>query len=337
MIPFEMISPHDKQAFHILPYLTFPLTKSCVFHCLYCGDGGELTISKTHSFDYESLTQWVKSAQGIGIRKFRLTGGEPFLHPRIAGILDVFGPEPATYLLVNSNAALLTKYGEALKRCGPNVHFALSLDSLREEVFDRITRSKGYYDGVRGGIDMVAGLGRLLRLNMVVNKLNIGEVFDIVAMCRELRCDLKLLDVVSVPLPHSPYTDMYVSTEGLEAELGARANGAELHEYSRSFGTPCRIFCIDGVRVTMKSVRHGSRFDRNGSCRGCKYYPCHEGLYDMFVLPDGRGFGCRWSESSMAPKLDRAGVLQWLITSFQQTTWARQEEVCEMTPLKGLF
>jgi molybdenum cofactor biosynthesis enzyme MoaA len=304
---------------------------------LYCGDGGELTVSKAHTFDYDALTHWVSIAQRLGIRKFRLTGGEPFLHPRIASILDLFAAEQGTYLLVNSNGALLTKYSEALKTCGPNVHFAVSLDSLCEDVFDRISRSKGHYGNVLRGIDMVARYGRLLRLNMVVNKLNIEEVFDMIALCRRLQCDLKLLDVVSVPLPHSPYNDMYVSTEELEAELARRANGEALHEYSRSFGTPCRIFSVDGVRVTMKSVRHGSRFDRAGSCKDCIYYPCHEGLYDMFVLPDGRGFGCRWSQSSMAPELDEAGVLQWLITSFQNTTWARQEGVHEMTPLRRLF
>lgn len=72
------------------------------------------------------------------------------------------------------------------------------------------------------------------------------------------------------------------------------------HEYARAFGTPCRIYKVKGVEVTVKNTWNGSRYDTNGICRSCEYFPCHEGLYDIFALPDGRVVGCRWSDSSVA-------------------------------------
>ncbi len=39
---------------------------------------------------------------------------------------------------------------------------------------------------------------------------------------------------------------------------------------------------------------HGSRFDLEGLCKDCSHFPCHEGLYDCYVLPDGNVLPCRW-------------------------------------------
>lgn len=336
MIGFQNIEPKQKIKCDLKPFVTFPLTKSCTFRCLYCGEGGELTASKSGHFDFDSLVMWVKQCREMGIVKFRLTGGEPLLHPKIRKIFSLFPPE-TEYLLVNSNGVLVKKKCDKWGVCGSNTHFAISLDSLREEAFDRLSQSSGYFKFVLQGIEALSDAGLLLRLNTVVNRYNINEIFDIVDYCAQLRCNLKLLGVVSVPMPHFLFDELYVPMDELEAELDKRSINTRLHEYARSFGTPCRIYDIDGVQVTVKSISQGSRYDMQGICKDCKLFPCHEGLYDVFVLPDGRGCGCRWSASSVAPSEKPREIIKWLKLRFQLAAWYKPDEVRAMPVLEELF
>jgi len=336
LVPFHNKPPEEKQRRSIRPYLTLPLTKACTFRCAYCGEGGELTTSRTSVFDLDHIRTWLDVGRGLGITKFRLTGGEPLLHPRIGNILDLFR-ETTDYLLVNSNGDLLVEREPAWRGLPSNVHFAVSLDSLNEGCFERITRSSGRFGRVLQGIEMLAQAGLLLRINMVIHRQNCGEVFQMIDECGELGCNLKLLDVVSVPHPFGQFSDHYVDTRELEVELRRRAASQALHEYASSFGTPCRVFMIDGVAVTLKSIRYGSRFDTEGICRGCKYFPCHEGLYDMFVLPDGRAFGCRWSASSLGAGCAPRERLDSLISAFQRADWICTAEMRSMPRLETLF
>ncbi len=92
---------------------------------------------------------------------------------------------------------------------------------------------------------------------------------------------------------------MHVPFVELEKLLSEKSENIHDHQYARSFGTPCKIYVYNGVRITVKSTWNGSRYDINGICNGCSYYPCHEGLYDIFALPDNRVVGCRWSEESV--------------------------------------
>lgn len=329
---FDVISAKQKVSRNILPYLSFPLTKACVFQCAYCGAGGETTASYDAMAKFELVVERTLQAYDFGIRKFRLTGGEPTLHKQFGDMLAFFSELEKVFLLVNTNAALIKKSEAFLSNAGENVHFAASLDSLTPDNFDRITGTTGYFDRVIDGVKVLAECGRLFRLNMVVNRWNIHEVFHIIDFCRELRCDLKLLDVVSVPIPFGDRDELHICTDPLENTLAELADSVELHQYARSFGTPCNIYAIDGVRVTVKSTSHGSRYDINGICKGCPYFPCHEGLYDLFLLPDGRLCGCRWSETSVSPGDDFFEMLENLVKVFHRADWYQPEEVMSMRP-----
>ena len=329
---FDVIPPSQKVRENILPYLTFPLTTSCIFRCAYCGKGGETTASHEPMVAYEFVVSRTLQAYDYGIRKFRLTGGEPTLHKRFGDLLAFFGGFEDTYLLVNTNAALIKKRRDLLTYANENVYFAASLDSLDRDNFDRISGTSGYFDDVVDGIKMLADRGNLLRINMVVNHWNVHEVFPMIDFCRDLGCHLKLLDVVSVPIPYRDWDALHVCTDSLEDELAEHADSVESHQYARSFGTPCTIYTIVGVRVTVKSTSHGSRYDVGGICKECPYFPCHEGLYDLFLLPDGRLCGCRWSETGVSPGVTFAEVLDNLIKVFQRADWYQFDRVESMLP-----
>lgn len=330
---FDVIPPEEKISRNIIPYLTFPLTTKCLFRCAYCGVGGEATASKEATPTLEFIINRTLAAYDYGIRKFRLTGGEPTLHRQFGDILHFFSGLKDVFLLVNTNAVLIRKEEKRLlSSAGENVHFAASLDSLTPENFDLLSNTTGYFDQVIDGIKILAERGRLLRLNMVVTRWNIHEVWPIITFCRELGCNLKLLDVVSVPIPYRDRDSIHIWTDPLENSLARVSDLQETHQYARSFGTPCNIYTVEGVKITVKSTSHGARYDQEGICRNCPYFPCHEGLYDLFLLPDGRLCGCRWSESSVSPGNDFIEQLDRLVRVFQRAEWYQSDQVLSMRP-----
>ena len=329
---FSVIPSQEKVRRNVLPYLTFPLTTKCIFKCAYCGDGGETTASYRDSPTLEYIKTRALEAYEYGIRKFRLTGGEPTLHPQFPEILDFLSSLKDSFLLVNTNGALVDRHEDVIKAARESVHFAVSLDSLTVSNFDRISGTQGYFERVISGVRLLARYERLFRLNMVVSTWNMHEVFHIIDFCRELKCNLKLLAVVSVPVPYRTKESLYIGTDFLESTLAQASDSIEFHQYARSFGTPCRIYNCNGVKVTLKSQSHGSHYDVSGICSECSYYPCHEGLYDLFLLPDGRLCGCRWSETSVSPGDTFLESLDRLVKVFQRADWYQRDEVVPMSP-----
>lgn len=298
---WDIRDSREKLAAGVLPFLTFPITKSCNFRCEYCGEGGELTASRQRAWDADELLSFAKAVKASGVTKLRVTGGEPFMHPQIDNILRGLA-DLDMYVHVNTNGSLVARHVKTLEDLGPDFHFAVSLDTLDAQAAQTMAgaRARSPLPDILAGINLLRGLGLLLRVNMVVTTINAHEIPAIIDFCRATGCGLKLLDVVSVPLPFGDRRDLHVSLERVETELARACATIVHHQYARSFGTPCRIYHVDGVPVTVKSTWNGSRYDPSGICSGCPYFPCHEGLYDIFALPDHRVIGCRWSATSVA-------------------------------------
>ena len=83
----SIINPKEKIKKNILPFLSFPIIDSCTFRCEYCGEDGELTASKKSIATLSFIKIKVEQGYANGVRKFRLTGGEPTL--RRDNLLDV--------------------------------------------------------------------------------------------------------------------------------------------------------------------------------------------------------------------------------------------------------
>ena len=285
----------EKQSDIWIPFLSFPITGNCNFKCLYCGIGGESTASNEKEFKVFDIINIAESAIKKGVKKFRITGGEPFLHKNIQDILKFFS-DIGYYTLVNTNGSLLLKYSNLLSLLRENIKFAVSLDTLKPDVYKKLNRGKTPFSEIIDGIKLLKELNLLLRVNMVVNKLNYSEIYDIIKFCQSINCDLKLLDVVSVPIPYGKRTDIYAEINTLEDNMKKQCDKLLSHEYSRGFGTPCLRYKFGNILVTVKNSTKGSHYDTNGICKGCNEFPCHEGLYDIFALSDKRVCSCRWSE-----------------------------------------
>jgi MoaA/NifB/PqqE/SkfB family radical SAM enzyme len=315
-----------------IPFLSFPITKHCNFRCIYCGFGGEATGSEQDVTDLDFIKSIVPVAIARGVRKFRVTGGEPLLHSDIGNILKYFS-ELGYFTLVNSNGSLVTKKRHVLTELLPNIRFAVSLDTLRPNRLQQIS-GRDCLSDVLEGIHFLKSKNLLLRLNMVVGQHNYDEIYDIITFCNELSCDLKILDIVSVPVPFGQRQDYYKEVSSLEKEFKQRCDGIFSHEYTRGFGTPCFKYKFGNTYVTVKNSAKGSHYDVDGICSSCPYFPCHEGLYDIFALSDGGLCSCRWSERQFSE--DQGEQLDFLINSFRKSRFIPVNSTIGMTPRTDL-
>ena len=324
MNKFELITPEEKINRKILPYMTFPIINTCNLHCKYCGSGGEMTISNSNIFNVEPLEKWVNAACELGIQKFRLTGGETFLHPDFKKIIfEVF--KHAKELLVNTNGTLITEKKDLWIDSPNNIRYVVNYHGAKESTYDKITGTKGKYKILKKGIELLANEQLLHRLNIVICKDNYDELFDVIDYCRTIGTDLKIQDVVAVPWQFNEWKSIYYDTSEIEKELEKRSSRITDHRYARSFGTPTKIYTINGVNVTFKSIRNGSHYEMNTICNNCKYYPCHEGVYDLFVFPEGVACACNWTDLGKAKGQTEKEKITYLIEKFQDSTYVEAD------------
>lgn len=303
----------------MVPFLSFPIIKACNFSCIYCGRDGEATGSSTDCVSLDLLKDLVAIAQNQQIQKFRITGGEPFLHNNIADILEFFN-SVGCYTLINTNGSMIMDYSYTIDRLDPrNMKFAISLDSLYEDRFNCIARphqSESMFKKVMAGVEFLSSRGFLLRINMVVGTHNYDEVYGMIKFCQDHHCDLKLLDIVSVPVPFGERCDFFRDLTPLEKEFEKKCDRIISHAYTKSFGVPCIKYQFGATSVTVKNGSKGTHYDRDGICCDCSFFPCHEGLYDIFALSDGRICPCRWTEEQAFEKPE--DQLKFLIEAFQR-------------------
>jgi molybdenum cofactor biosynthesis enzyme MoaA len=299
-----------------VPYLAFAVNKACSFRCVYCEEGGESTASTQSQVGLKELVERSIIALEEGIQKFRITGGEPMLHPQFGRILEHFSQVPAEVTL-NTAGFFTSLRKDEIREFGQGIDFICSVDSLREETFDRITQRRGFYKQTIEGTKILADIGVLKRLNMILLPWNKDEVFDMITYCKTLGCDLKIADIARVTQGYSQSNSIFYEIGGIEAALTECADEIITHSYSENIGIPMSIYSIDGVEVTVKGSHHNTRFAKKGPCNDCEENPCEEGLYFINSLPDGSLSGCRLNKYFKPATSDFRTSLREMMSMFK--------------------
>ncbi len=170
--------------------LRISVTDRCNFRCPYCmpkdvfgGDYGFLTREELLTF--EEITRLVRLLKGLGIRKVRLTGGEPLLRHQVHVLVEMLGQIPNLDLAMTTNGSLLAEKAALLKQAGLN-RVTVSLDSLDDDVFGRMNGVGFSVENVLEGIQAAdkAGL-HPIKINMMIKR-GLNED-SILAMARHFR------------------------------------------------------------------------------------------------------------------------------------------------------
>ena len=295
---FKVLSPQAKEYFDFAPFLSVVLTKYCTLRCEYCGEGGEGTKAQEPFQNIETIKQRLKKALELGIKKIRLTGGEPFLYPKLDELLGYLYELKESYnffLLVNTNGTLpyLNKYFNILENLEARLVF--HLDTIDEATYIQITKGNSrLFNNLLNNISLSKERNLLHRFNSVISKYNVNKFWDLVDYARNIGTNMKIFDITEVPQQYKSKESIYVPLDDLIKKLESKARDKFFHPYAIAFGTPVMIYDIDGVLISVKYTKYGSRYDVTGYCKSCPFFPCDEGLYDILYYPDDKLWACRW-------------------------------------------
>jgi cyclic pyranopterin phosphate synthase len=201
-------------------YLRLSVTGRCNFRCLYCAPESEAPVGPSpDGLADEELLRLVRVFVSLGIRKVRITGGEPLLRPGLPALMKtICDLDGVDEIAMTTNAFLLTRHLGELTDAGLQ-SVNISCDTLREDRFFQITRRRGV-GRVRDAIDQALAhpAMRRVKINVVVMRgINEDEIGDFVALCSHPKVDIRFIEFM-------PTADIAYSRDMLmpEAEVRAR-------------------------------------------------------------------------------------------------------------------
>lgn len=189
--------------------LRISVTDRCNFRCSYCMprevfDAGYNFLPHSALLSFEEIARIAGVAVGLGVRKLRLTGGEPLLRKNIEVLVGMLArlrtPQgKPVEITLTTNGTLLRRKAQALKDAGLN-RVTVSLDALEQDLFARMSDSSIHVADVLDGIDAAAQAGLApVKVNMVVRKgVNDHQIVDMARHFRHSGHVLRFIEFMDV-------------------------------------------------------------------------------------------------------------------------------------------
>jgi cyclic pyranopterin phosphate synthase len=182
-----------------ITYLRVSVTDRCDFRCVYCMSEHMSFLPKADLLTLEELDRLCSAFVAKGVRKLRLTGGEPLVRRGIMTLVSSLSRHLQSgaldELTLTTNGSQLVKYAAELKSYGVE-RVNVSLDTLDPDKFRAITRW-GDVDKVIAGIDAAQAAGLKVKINAVALKgVNEDEIADLVAWAHGRGMDITLIEVM---------------------------------------------------------------------------------------------------------------------------------------------
>ncbi len=174
-------------------YLRISLTERCNLRCQYCmpEEGIPLTPSK-NLMTASEIGKFAEIFVGLGVKKIRLTGGEPLLRKDFAEIVRILATFPVE-ISITTNGILLDRNIELLQELGIR-HLNFSLDTLREERFLKMTRRTGFQKTMEN-FQLAIREKFLLKINCVLMKgENDDEIIDFIRLSENLAISVRFIE-----------------------------------------------------------------------------------------------------------------------------------------------
>lgn len=221
-------------------YLRISLTERCNLRCVYCMPAQGVQLSPSANIMAADEIYGIAAIfVQMGVTKIRLSGGEPLLRKDFALILEKLATLNIE-LGLSTNGILLDKYFDILKK--HNVKVNVSLDTLKEEKFNTITRGD-YFTKVTSNMTKLQLYGIVPKINVVVIKgTNDDEVLDFVELTKNIAWDIRFIE-------YMPFKD-----NGWNFEKGFYFKEL-LEEITKQYGAENIIKLNDAANDTTKSYK----------------------------------------------------------------------------------
>ena len=217
-----------------IDYLRISVTDRCNLRCLYCMPKGIEKIEREKILRDEEIIRVVDEASKEGIKKVRITGGEPMVRkniiPLISKINEVKGIEE---IVLTTNGTLLLGNVEALKKAGVK-RINLSIDSLRKERIKKITHSEesiNYYQIIN---ELIEHKISPIKVNVVLLKgINDDEILDFLYFAQQFNLVIRFIELMPFESDNFDYEKYFISKEEIIMEYDlvyeSRKNNVEYY------------------------------------------------------------------------------------------------------------
>jgi cyclic pyranopterin phosphate synthase len=234
-----MIDPFGRT----ISYLRVSVTDRCDFRCVYCMAEDMVFLPKSDLLTLEELDRLCRAFIRRGVKKLRLTGGEPLVRRNVMRLIDSLGGEIGNgleELTLTTNGSQLAKYAGDLAKAGVK-RINVSLDTLDEQKFTAITRW-GRLPQVLDGVMAAKEAGLKVKINAVALKgVNEDEFDGMIEWCGVHGFDLCLIETMPMGEVDEDRTAQYLPLSLVRARLSRRWN---LSESSYVTGGPARYMSI---------------------------------------------------------------------------------------------
>ncbi len=267
-----------------IDYLRISVTDRCNFRCHYCMPENQKFLNRREILDYTEIALLADRFIDHGVRKIRLTGGEPLVRRDIAELITALGRHVHNgrleELTLTTNGSRLADYADSLVAAGVR-RINVSMDSLDPDKFATITRG-GRLPEVLEGIAAAKSAGIHIKINMVALKhTNEDALMPIVEYCADNGHDLALIETMPLGSGVSGRQDDYVALDHFLEPLQSLYT---LTPVSTRTAGPARYFQIDALPLKLGLITPMSR----NFCDGCNR---------LRLTTDGKIYMCLGSDA----------------------------------------
>jgi cyclic pyranopterin phosphate synthase len=247
-----------------IDYVRLSITDRCDLRCRYCMAEKMTFLPRSDLLTIEELAQLADVLVTRGVRRIRLTGGEPLVRRGVLDLVELIGDHIGRGLdevTMTTNATQLAGMADRLFAAGMR-RLNISLDSRDPERFRMITR-RGDLNQVLGGIAAAKEAGLKVKINMVALKdLNEDEIPDMVAWCGEQGFELTLIETMPLGEIDEDRTDRYLPLDAVKRSLEERFT---LVPSLQRTGGPARYVEVQETGARLGFITPLS----NNFCAGC--------------------------------------------------------------------
>ena len=249
--PWDGAAPIIDPFGRAITYLRVSVTDRCDFRCVYCMSEHMTFLPKRDLLTLEELDRLCSAFVRMGVRKLRLTGGEPLMRRNVMQLIQSLGRhldgDGLEELTLTTNGSQLGRFSEGLFEAGVR-RVNVSLDTLDPAKFKEITRW-GRFEQVMAGLDAAQAAGLAVKINMVALRgVNDDEFDAMIAWCGERGFDLVIIEVMPMGDIGEDRLDQYMPLSMVRAKI---ERNWTLAETDYSTGGPARYAVIEetGQRI----------------------------------------------------------------------------------------
>lgn len=196
-----------------ISYLRLSVTDRCNCRCIYCmPEDGVSRCSHSDVLTFEEMAEMVEAAARLGVRKVRLTGGEPLVRRGIVELVRMVSDvEGIDEVAMTTNATLLAPVAAELREAGLS-RLNISLDTLRPDRYREVSRIGELADALAGiEAAKAAGFSHLKINNVLMGGINDDEITDFVGLTKDHDVEVRFIELMPMGECASWPTERFVS------------------------------------------------------------------------------------------------------------------------------